>query len=216
MEISDSPPQHLIYLITKGETTAANFAAKKKETLALIEIAAENEISLIQIREKQLSARLLFELARDAAQITAGSATKLLVNDRADIALAAGADGVHLTVRSLRAETVRAHFPKDFVIGVSAHRLADVLEAKKQKANFAVYSPIFAAPGKGAPVGLGELRRVCEKAKPFPVIGLGGIDETNYESVLRIAAGFAAIRFLNERINAQTLRIRIDGNKMQK
>lgn len=206
MKTFDSLPQPLIYLITKGEMTAANFAVKKRETLSLVETAAENKVSLIQIREKRLSARLLFELARDAARITAASAAKLLVSDRADIALAAGADGVHLTELSIRAEIIRAHFPRDFVVGVSAHTLAGVLEAKRQKANFAVYSPIFETPNKGAPRGLNELREVCEKAKPFPVIGLGGIDETNYQSVLQIAAGFAAVRFLNEKFNAETQR----------
>jgi thiamine-phosphate pyrophosphorylase len=205
VNIFDSGQQPLIYLITKGETTAADFADKKKETLSLIENAVENKISLIQIREKQLPARLLFELARGAARITRKSVTKLLVNDRADIALAAGADGVHLTGGSLRAEIVRAHFPKDFIIGASAHTLADVLEAKKQKADFAVYSPIFETPGKAAPRGLAELREVCEAAKPFPVIGLGGIDETNYVSVLEIAGGFAAIRFLNDAENLRKL-----------
>lgn len=205
MKIFDAAPEILIYLITEGETTVANFAAKKKEMLSIVETAAESKVSLIQIREKHLSARLLFELARDAARLTAKSATKLLVNDRADIALAAGADGVHLTGCSLRAEIVRASFPKDFIIGVSAHSLADVLEAKKQKADFAVFSPIFETPGKSAPRGLDDLREVCETAKPFPVIGLGGIDETNYESVSKVAAGFAAIRFLNDARNLRKL-----------
>lgn len=200
-----SPPRPLIYLITKGDVTVADFAVKKKETLDIIAAAVENKIPLIQIREKQLSARLLYELVREAARAAAGSRTKLLVNDRADVALAAGADGVHLTARSLRADVVRAHFPADFIVGVSAHRLADVLAAKKQKADFAVYSPIFETPGKGAPRGLDELREICETAKPFPVIGLGGIDAINCESVLRVAAGFAAIRFLNDAENLRKL-----------
>lgn len=185
--------------------TATNYSAKKKETLETIKIAVENKISLIQIREKQLSARLVFELVQAAAQITKSSFTKLLVNDRTDIALAARADGVHLTEKSLRAEVVRHVFPKDFIIGVSAHTLETALEAKKQKADFVVYSPIFQAPQKGAPQGLKKLAEVCEKAKPFPIIALGGINEANYQSVLNIAEGFAAIRFLNDAENLRKL-----------
>ena len=205
MKTFDLLPRPLIYLITKGEMTAANYSAKKKETLETIKIAVENKISLIQIREKQLSARLVFELVQAAAQITKNSFTKLLVNDRADIALAARADGVHLTEKSLRAEVVPHVFPKDFIIGVSAHTLETALEAKKQKADFVVYSPIFQAPQKSAPQGLKKLAEVCEKAKPFPIIALGGINEANYQSVLNIAEGFAAIRFLNDAENLRKL-----------
>ena len=191
----------LIYLITKGDTTAANYAEKKKETLKIIEIAAGFEIPLIQIREKMLSAKLLFELTAEAARITKNSKTALLVNDRADIALAADADGVHLAAKSLSAEIIRRNFPKNFIIGVSAHSLEKVQEAKRRKADFAVFSPIYYTPDKGVPLGLETLRDVCEIVKPFPVLALGGIDETNYKSVLEAADGFAAIRFLNEAEN---------------
>ena len=205
MKFYDSFAEPLIYLITKGETTAANFSEKKKGTLDTIKIAAENNVSLIQIREKSLSAKLLFELTVEAARITKKSKSALLVNDRADIALAAGADGVHLTAASLSADIIRRVFPDDFIVGVSAHSLENVLEAKRQKADFAVYGPIFTTPNKGEPLGLKRLREVCEKVKPFPVLTLGGINETNYESVLEIAAGFAAIRFLNDAENIRKL-----------
>lgn len=205
MKKSDFVSKPLIYLISGSETTDVNFTEKKSKILKLIEIAVQSKISLIQIREKQLSARLTFQLVAEAAAITKNSATKLLVNDRADIALAARADGVHLTEKSLRAEVVRHVFPKDFIIGVSAHTLETALEAKKQKADFVVYSPIFQAPQKSAPQGLKKLAEVCEKAKPFPIIALGGINEANYQSVLNIAEGFAAIRFLNDAENLRKL-----------
>ncbi|HEX8289147.1 MAG TPA: thiamine phosphate synthase [Pyrinomonadaceae bacterium] len=197
--------ESLIYPITKGETTPANFADKKKKILKLIETAADLRIPLIQIREKLLSAKLLFELTAAAAQITKKTETRLLVNDRADIAFAANADGVHLTSASLSADVIRRVFPQDFIVGVSAHSLAEVQKAKLQKADFAVFSPIFSTPNKGEPVGLRKLREVFERVKPFPVLGLGGINETNYESVLEIADGFAAIRFLNDTENLRKL-----------
>ena len=186
--------------------TAQNFSQKKSQTLELIEIAARNNISLIQIREKKLSARLVFELAREAVNLTQNTVTKLLVNDRADIALAANADGVHLTARSLSAGAIRRAFPKDFIIGVSTHTIEEAGNAKNQTADFVTFSPIFSMPNKDKFQGIENLREVCEKLKPFPVIALGGIDETNYKSVLENgASGFAAIRFLNDAENIRKL-----------
>ncbi len=186
--------------------TAQNFSQKKSQTLELIEIAARNNISLIQIREKKLSARLVFEIARAAVKITQNTGTKLLVNDRADIALAANADGVHLTARSLSAGAIRRAFPKDFIIGVSTHTIEEAGNAKNQTADFVTFSPIFSIPNKDKLQEIKNLREVCEKLKPFPVIALGGIDETNYKSVLENgASGFAAIRFLNDAENIRKL-----------
>lgn len=192
----------LIYLITEGETTPQNFPEKSAQILNLVRIAAQYKISLIQIREKQLSARLVFELVSKAVKITRNTETKILVNDRADIALAANADGVHLTSASLSARTIRQNFPREFIVGVSTHTIEEAETAKRGGADFVTFSPIFATPRKGAPKGLDALREVCEKSKPFPVIALGGINETNFKSILDAgASGFAAIRFLNDTEN---------------
>lgn len=204
----NKPPRAapVIYLITKGEATSRNFPEKSAEILRIVKAAVEAKISFIQIREKNLPARLVFELTEKAALITRHSQTKILVNDRADIALLARADGVHLTSLSLSAEAIRQNFPKDFIVGVSAHSIEAAESAKRQGANFATFSPIFATPNKGAPKGLDALREVCEKLKPFPVVALGGIDETNYRETLKIADGFAAIRFLNNPDNLKLVR----------
>ena len=195
-----------IYLITEDSATDENFAASKSRILAIIRRAVQFNISMIQIREKKLCGKLLFELAREAAEITAHSKTKLLINDRADIALAANADGVHLTANSISAEIIRREFPAKFIIGVSAHTFDELQEAKNQHADFAVYSPIFALPHKGKPKGLNDLRKVCGKLAPFPILALGGIDENNYLSVADAGAkGFAAIRFLNDEGNLEKL-----------
>lgn len=187
-----------IYLITKGEACAENFERSSAEILEIIRVAVEEEISLIQIREKQLSERSLFELAAAAADLTRGSATRLMVNDRADVALAAGADGVHLTARSLSARVIRETFGQDFIIGVSTHSLEAAETAGAEGADFAVFGPVFESPGKGEPRGLSKLSEVCAHLRGFPLIGLGGIDESNYESVLEAgASGFASIRCLN-------------------
>lgn len=196
----------IIYLITEGNLTAENFDKRKNRVLGIIKTAVKNRISLIQLREKSLTAKILFQLTSEAAKITRNSQTKLLVNDRADIALAANADGVHLTENSVSIEIIRRNFPGNFIIGVSAHSTETTLKAKKQGADFTTFSPIFASPGKGEPKGLKELSDICEKLKSFPVIALGGIDETNYRSVLANGAGgFAAIRFLNDIKNLKSV-----------
>ncbi len=209
----------ITYLITNGEAIAENFFEKKTEILKLVRAAVESNISLIQIREKNLPARLVLSLAADAVKLTRNSRTKILVNDRADIALAANADGVHLTASSVSAETVRRNFPKKFIVGVSAHTIEEVEKAKARGANFATFSPIFSAPGKGEPHGLEKLREVCRKLKPFPVIALGGVDENNYKQILENgASGFAAIRFLNNQENLRKLSedLREDKHKFYK
>lgn len=201
--LSEKP---LIYLITDGTATAENFAQKKGRILKLIATAVQTKISLIQVREKRLTARLVYELASEAARLTRGTATKLLVNDRADIALAADADGVHLTACSLSAEIIKRHFPKNFIVGVSAHTLEKAETAKRHGADFVTFSPIFFSPGKGEPQGVEKLRAVCERLNPFPVIALGGVDATNFADVLESgASGFAAIRFLNNEENLKSL-----------
>lgn len=200
-----------IYLITEGKATRENFLAEKKKILDLVRIAAESKISLVQIREKNLPPRLVFELAAAAAQITRQTDTKILVNERADIAFAAGADGVHLTARSLSAEIIRRSFPPDFIIGASVHTFEEAETARRQAADFATFSPIFSTPEKtkfGEPQGLDRLRQICERLKPFPVVALGGIDRNGYKSVLKNgASGFAAIRFLNDEETLRTLAV---------
>lgn len=189
----------IIYLITKGEATPANFGAASRQILDIVRVAIEENVPLIQIREKHLPAKLLFELTAKVVEITKGSRTGVLVNDRADIAVAAGADGVHLTVRSLSAEVVRKTFGEEFVIGVSAHNINEATTAVADGANFIVFGPVFETPGKGEAVGLSCLGEVCDKLKPFPVIALGGVDNENYRLTLDAGAkGFAAIRSLND------------------
>ncbi len=196
----------IIYLITDGTISVENFSTKSLETLKIIETAVQNNVSLVQIREKNLPARLVFKLTVKAVRIAKNSNTKILVNDRADVAVAADANGVHLTSNSISTKIIRHNLPKDFIIGVSAHSLETVELAKKEGADFATLSPIFASPNKGKPLGLNALREVCEKVKPFPIIALGGIDATNYGEVLEIADGFAAIRFLNSVKNLRKLK----------
>lgn len=192
----------IICLITDGQAKTPTLAADSERLLQLIRAAVSARVSLIQLREKNLSARALYELTLRAAALTAGSATRLLVNDRADIARAAGADGVHLTTTSLAASHVRRAFGEDFLIGVSTHTLAEACAARDGGADFAVFGPVFETPSKssyGAPVGLAALRAAAEVLRPFPLIALGGVTRENAASALAAgASGVAAIRALGE------------------
>lgn len=193
------PQAPVRYLITRGDLTPSNFSTEKHVTLAAIRSAVRVGIELIQIREKQIDGTSLFELARDSADLTAGSNSRLLINDRFDVALAAGADGVQLTSHSLPTADVRRVVPEGFLIGRSTHVIEEVLEARSAGADFALFGNVFATPGKGDPVGLETLANVCASASPLPVIAVGGIDADNAGSVLKAgAAGYAAIRYLNE------------------
>lgn len=195
--------------------TEENFAVRSTKFLELAATATELQISFVQIREKQLSADKVFSLARQTAEITRDSQTKLLVNDRADIALAANADGVHLPSNAVPAATIRQNFPPNFIIGVSAHNLFEVETAHRAGADFATFSPVFHAPSKAKynlpPQGIEKLREVCAAVKEFPVLALGGIDETNFSAVLQAgASGFAAVRFLNKNLFESIKKLRND------
>src|SRR5438067_7208735 len=109
--------QPILYLITPGATAETTRPADKEfqEILNQVCAAVEAGIQLIQLREKNLTARVLFELTERVMEIVRGSATKVLVNDRADIAAGAGAHGVHLRTRSLEAGVVRKAFGQQFL-----------------------------------------------------------------------------------------------------
>lgn len=203
-----------MYLITSGETNAQTTPATEdfSNVLRLVEAAVSAKIDLIQIREKQLSAKVLYQLSSRAAAITRGSATKLLVNDRSDIAAACGADGVHLTSSSLPPEVVRLAFGAEFLIGVSTHSSAEATFARGGGADFVVFGPVFATPSKrqyGEPVGLTELRKVTSALAPFPVLALGGVTTENVADCYEAgAAGVAAITMLSDRLQLERV---VDG-----
>lgn len=187
-------------LVTPGETTAMTNEASAEflALLSLVERAVAARVTLVQLREKKLTARTLYELASRSAAIARGSATRVLVNDRADIARAAGCDGVHLTTDSLEARVVRRAFGDEFVVGVSTHSLAEARAARDGGADFALFGPVFDTPSKrayGPPVGLEALRETAHALAPFHVVAIGGVEESNVADLLRAgASGVAAIR----------------------
>jgi thiamine-phosphate pyrophosphorylase len=154
----------------------------------LLNAEMEEEVEYIQIREKDLSARELFEFTRALVAARGQRPTKILVNTRADIAAAAGADGVHLP-----ATAARLSLP-GLLVGRSCHTLREIRDAD---ADYVTFSPVFASPGKGNPVGLDQLREAS--CLGLPVFALGGITWENAGQCIDAgAAGIAGIRlFLN-------------------
>lgn len=204
----------ITYLITSGETNSATGPESEefRRLLALVRAAVEARVTLVQLREKDLTGRVLFELAAAAVRSARGSATRILVNERADIARAAGCDGVHLTTSSLDAGVVRRAFGEEFLIGVSAHTLQEARAACAGGADFAVFGPVFDTPSKrayGPPVGLGALTKAVLELSPFPLVALGGVGVEEVKDVLAAgAAGVAGIRlFANGQNLARTVHL---------
>jgi len=163
---------------------------RQGDVLSYASRAIRNGVDMIQVREKDLAARNLFDLVCRVRDMAAGSKTRVLVNDRLDIALAAGVDGVHLPSNGLPAERVR---PLVKLLGISTHTLDEAIHAERAGADFVVFGPVFDTPGK-RPVGLQPLRTVASQLK-IPVLAIGGVNEENSKEILDTgAAGIAGIR----------------------
>ena len=148
----------------------------------------DTTVDVIQVRDKELPARELLSVVRRALML----GPKVLVNERVDVALAAGADGVHLRSCPIPPSEWRRIVPPGFLIGVSCHTLADIRESVG--ADYVYFSPIFESPGHGPAVGLNALREAA-KVATMPVIALGGITRANAAQCMEVgAAGIAAIR----------------------
>ena len=197
-------PRPILYLITRGATTEASTANDPEFTQILDQIAkaAAARIDLIQIREKRATTCLLFDLVLEATRLTRGSNTRLLVNDRADVAAGAGAEGVHLTTRSLDAGTIRRTFGAALLIGVSTHSVHEARTARHQGADFAVFGPVFETESKrafGPAKGTRELSDVVRELQDYPVLALGGITLANADDCLAAgAAGIAGISLFDK------------------
>lgn len=198
-----------------------------KTLLEKIATAVAAGVDWIQIREKDLSGKECSLLAREAVRLAASSwpghaartsnsvkteaarelvSTRILVNDRLDVALAAQAGGVHLGEKSLPPEEARGllkslHRERDFLIGVSCHSLEAAKAAERCGADYLFFGPVFATPSKaayGSAQGLDRLAEVC-RAVALPVLAIGGITLENAADCFSAgASGIAAIRLFQD------------------
>lgn len=164
--------------------------------LDCIERNARRGCSWIQLREKDLAPRDLLDLARAALARVRRHGTAILVNGRLDVALAAGAHGVHLPAGSPAPRDLRPVVPSGFLIAVSTHTVDEVCRAEREGADLAVFGPVFptrSKPGQGEIPGLDGLREACAAAS-LPVAALGGITAERIAACADAgAAGIAGI-----------------------
>jgi thiamine-phosphate pyrophosphorylase len=207
-----------------GAAGAELEAARLARLLERIRWAIDGGVDWIQIREKDLGGAQLAELTRGAvAALGAGRRGRVIVNDRLDVAVAAGAGGVHLgresvpvrEVFSLRANEKVAHAElADFLIGASCHNLEDARDAASDGADYLIFGPVFETPSKmkfGAPLGIERLGEVCAEIR-IPVLAIGGIDLANAGKCFEAgAAGIAAIRLFQDAKNAEDWRARVEA-----
>ena len=150
-------------------------------------------VEWIQIREKDLSSRALFDLVEGARALPNPYGSKILVNGRVDVALTAGAAGAHLPSGSPAPRSWRPMLPAGFLIGVSCHSLDEVRQTEAEGADYALFGPVFSPRSKSSdlePRGLESLARAA-RAVRIPVLALGGITTDN--SAACIAAGAAGV-----------------------
>ena len=207
----------LLYYITDRKGFAGAESEQRAALLRCIAEAARAGVDYIQLREKDLGTAELEQLAREAVSAVRESSatTRLLINSRADTALAVGANGVHLPAGSATPNDIKAAWIKskqrEPLIGVSAHSVGDVERAASNGADFAVLAPVFEKAGFGAKgMGVEVLRQVCEFSSSgqncFPVLALGGVTLANARVCLDAgAAGVAGIRLFQQGDVAETV-----------
>lgn len=161
-----------LYLITDRKQLPPG-----RTLVSTVRTALEGGVRAVQLREKDLSAAALYPLALEMRAVTHEFGARLLINDRIDVALAVGADGVHLGGDSLPPAIARTLLGPKALLGISTHRSEEIRTAAVNGADFVTFGPVFATPSKltyGAPVGLTALTAAVASS-PLPLFALGGI-----------------------------------------
>lgn len=203
------PGRVLLYYITDRRQFPGTDAEQRRAVLRWIGRAARAGVDYIQVRERDLSAHDMELLAKEAVEVlhATNPATRLLVNSRVDIALAAGADGVHLRGDDPPASEARAIAAArpGFLVAVSCHTVADVRSAWSHGADFAVFGPVFEKNGITGTFVEG-LKKACSAVPGF-VLALGGVTAENARSCIEVgAAGVAGIRMFQGDVLSSALR----------
>ena len=208
-----NPKDLLLYLCADSTFFEGRTLAK------ILEEAIAGGVTMVQIREKNACTREFYEITRAALDITKARRVPLVVNDRLDIALAAGADGLHLGQSDLPLEAARKIAGGKLFIGVSAGTLEEALAAEKGGADYLGVGAVFptgSKAGAGDAIGLGRLAEICA-AVNIPVIGIGGVSPQNAAEVMKTGtAGIAVISAIlsqkDIKAAAETLKAEVNLN----
>ncbi len=173
-----------------------------RSTREIVEAAVAGGVSCVQLREKQCGTREFIEQARSIRSLLREKNIPLIINDRVDVALAAGADGVHLGQQDMPIDLARKISSGSLLIGISAESIDDAVRAEQEGADYIGISPVFSTPTKtdtGPALGLTGVRAIRELVK-IPLVGIGGINYHNAISV--IAAGADGIAVVSAIVSA--------------
>jgi thiamine-phosphate pyrophosphorylase len=206
----------LLFYITDRRQFSGDENARQRALLAKIAEATRCGVDVIQLREKDLSTRELEVLTRAALRVigenSAQPVTHLIINSRSDVAIACGADGVHLRSDDISPSDVRKIWARGGhsvrpLISVSCHSQADVARAADEGADFAVFAPVFEKKDtpQNRAAGVDGLRQAC--GQKIPVLALGGVTLNNARACIDAgAAGIAAIRLFQQNDIAEVVR----------
>ena len=178
-----------LYLVTDRSL------ARGRPSSDVVREAVAGGVTCVQLREKNCGTREFMEEARAVRAATRALGVPLIVNDRVDVALAIGADGVHLGQQDMAIADARRLGPPGWIIGVSAETVADAVRAEKEGADYIGVSPVFATPTKtdaAPPLGLSGLRQMRAATK-IPLVAIGGIHAGNARDVIRAGADGLAV-----------------------
>ena len=188
----------IICLVTDRRRVAE---PRARSLLQLIRAAVAAGVELIHLREPTLDDRALLDLTRAIVIAVGGSGAKVVVNDRTDVALAAGAHGVHLRADSITADRVRAIVPAGFLIGRSVHSPAEAIAAAATGVDYLVAGTVYpttSKPGLASTLGTEGLRDIC-RCVDLPVLAIGGVASDKVRDIAAAgAAGVAAIGLFAE------------------
>ncbi len=191
--------------------------------LDLAQAAIKGGVTLIQFREKNKSTRELLEIGFKLRELTFRAKIPLIVNDRLDIALAIGSEGIHIGQEDMPLTIARKLLGPKKIIGVSARNIQEAIEAERSGADYLGVGPIFETPSKedaGEPIGCQTLRAIKNKVR-IPVVAVGGVNLANLEEIFLAGAdGVAVISAITGQADmvkaAKEMREKIDKFLMRK
>lgn len=190
-----------LYLITDGRAVGGD----DRGLLGGIEEALEGGARAVQLREKELNCNDCFKLAKSMRALTSSYGAMLFINDRVDVAMAVGANGVHLGQGSIKPEEARELIGEEKLIGVSTHSLAEAKAAASGGADFITMGPVFTTPSKlkyGEPIGSRPLKEAAGEIK-IPVYAIGGIKKVHIEEVM--GAGAAGVALISAILSSKNI-----------